>query len=64
MASCDTCSYWDPGEQKNLGHCRRHPPQLLETVTGYGPDERRLPMIHWPQTLATDWCGEWEDVDG
>jgi hypothetical protein len=33
--------------------CRSRPPMVL-------PSAQSL----WPTTLATDWCGEWEPVDG
>lgn len=48
-ARCSACRFWSvllPA----VGECRRRPPTVI-------PDEERG---RWPQTQATDWCGEFQ----
>lgn len=52
---CDTCRWWGGRtEAGSSDSCRRHAPRLLR---GDDPMTRRF----WPVTLASDWCGEWDD---
>lgn len=41
---CRTCQWWDGEPEWDIATCRRFPP----THEG-----------RWPDTEATDWCGEW-----
>lgn len=50
-ATCGTCRWWDdlrPDAEMD-GLCRRHAPRA-------SPD--RWNRSYWPETDATDWCGE------
>ena len=46
--SCSECGYWR-SVRKDEGACRRHAPDASERA-----DE----VAHWPQTHASQWCGE------
>ena len=57
MASgCESCRYWDEqaqGSGVRVGLCRRHPPTY-----NHGVSFVAAARGHWPETAATDWCGE------
>jgi hypothetical protein len=58
--TCMHCRFWDRGyysalgvDEDSKGNCRRPAP----TADQYGRGQ-------WPETMAVDWCGEWEPKDG
>ena len=49
----------------DLGFCRRNPPspdftRLLHPDLREEPRYQVMVFAFWPETLGTDWCGEWE----
>lgn len=54
--TCAKCRYWDPVENTDngRGECRRLSPRWHPDAM-YGGVE-----ASWPQTIAGDWCGEYE----
>lgn len=48
----------DPREKATKGSCRRHAPraEISSTITSK--------YLVWPETLAKDWCGEWQQILG
>ena len=58
--TCDTCRYWTAetdrkGHPKDVGDCRRYPPQLLTAARGDAGHAT------FPQTGPDEWCGEHRD---
>ena len=54
---CESCRYWNEqaqGSGVRVGLCRRHPPTY-----NHGVSFVAAARGHWPETAATDWCGEW-----
>jgi len=52
LSRCSSCRFWGPtGDGLDL--CRKSPP--LGSESG---------MALWPVTTASDWCGEYERLDG
>lgn len=52
---CGTCLYFD-GEATTFGHCRKYAPRPeLGSV-------HELASVHFPYLHATQWCGEWTDM--
>lgn len=49
---CSNCSYWDALDG-NDGLCRRMPPMVVL-------DDEDEWVSKWPETLASNWCGEFE----
>ena len=55
---CEECVYW--GEIENeTGECRIKAPEVMDISDEEGNDE---PTTVWPQTEATDWCGQSKTV--
>lgn len=52
-AKCGNCNYWIDRDNGD-GECHRNAPQ---PTVGEGDAE-----VHWPLTLASDWCGEFEEA--
>ena len=55
---CSNCYYRDWGTET----CRRHAPQATFAPTNFYVDEGRDILFAcptWPETMETDWCGEW-----
>lgn len=52
LTLCDTCRFWD--KVGGAGFCRRHAPSA---------SERPFQVARWPETRATDGCGEGEPRD-
>lgn len=53
--ACATCAFWD-SENSNEGTCRRNAPQAVVFEVEDGTAFHTL----FPETLASDWCGEYE----
>jgi hypothetical protein len=54
IETCETCKYWVQEDvQSDKGQCRTLPPQV-------DIDEGKRGI--WPITLATEGCGEHEDI--
>jgi hypothetical protein len=54
---CDDCFYWVRSEtDEEIGQCRRHPPIITPTPTGF-PTEF---MLTAPATRWKDFCGEFK----
>lgn len=65
METCASCRFFDlhPSvlDLDRTGYCRRKPP----TLTGRKNVEARPEYWTcgvWPETFASDWCGEWQSV--
>jgi hypothetical protein len=69
--SCLTCMYY------RGGHCRRHPPRIVEGTTyqtiyvpsspdrpgySYSAPSGSYQRTVWPTVGGMDWCAEWEQV--
>lgn len=59
---CETCRFWakdSTAKQDKLGQrfCLRYPPQLVVFEVSNGEQEA---CDVWPETSASDWCGEWQ----
>lgn len=52
LCICSNCKYWCGDD--DWGECRRSTP----TITIKHEDGRLVGM--WPETIVTDWCGEWK----
>lgn len=51
--SCGNCKYWKRySPEDDRGECRRHSP--VYNIHG---------TSRWPQTIETDWCGDFEKKD-
>lgn len=53
-ASCSKCAYWKSVSAQK-GECRRNAPQSVV----FAVDEDTRFETHFPETGATDWCGEY-----
>ena len=53
-ATCGNCRWWALNEAGGeIGECRREQPKIYFR-------SGKPPGTAWPQTIATDWCGEFE----
>ena len=56
---CSCCRFWDRVHtESDVGHCRRHPPQVseIELIDDVPP---AIEILHdWPLTVANNWCGD------
>jgi hypothetical protein len=53
--TCEICRYWINKKGKRDGYdgdCRKNPPTVISD------DCHAI----WPDTRATDWCGEWKEA--
>lgn len=64
MQNCGNCKMWHgkgaPGPSgASIGTCRvKHPSSTLVPQQGLGGQGLAV-VTYWPETQATDWCGEW-----
>lgn len=61
---CDQCRFWKLGalyqrENERLGDCRFHAPQPF---TRSHDSEDFDHEAWWPETGASDWCGEFQPI--
>jgi len=63
LVECGKCLFWETVNGE-LGHCRRHAPQVMffstTDVLREASDENLETYPTWPKTLADEWCGEGE----
>ena len=71
VSGCSTCRFWKRDQRpecRELGACRRMPPQVVTRVytldanENYGRYEAEVESTsetEWPETKASDWCGEY-----
>jgi len=52
-AACSACAYWNANDG-NIGECRRKAPQSVV----FAVDESTRFETRFPETTASDWCGE------
>lgn len=52
--SCEGCGFWDRLGGRARGLCRRSAPRTLMSTSDEGADIRAV----WPETLESDWCGQ------
>ena len=52
LTHCDACRFWDQ-RYGTEGFCKRHAP---------APCNRPFQVARWPETRATDGCGEGESI--
>lgn len=45
---CSDCVFWVKSGDTGKGFCRRYPPLIGERFVSV-----------WPETMHTDWCGEY-----
>ena len=50
--SCSGCSFWDREANTEEGYCHRYAPR---------PAEKGSPT-RWQLTMATDWCGDFQET--
>lgn len=59
--TCATCLWWDiPDAGEPYGQCRRYAPRPHLAVEEYPVEEVTPIYPHWPLTLASEFCGEWQ----
>ena len=46
---CGKCCYWQRTAEEAYGECHRHAPHPIADA---------ISDAFWPDTFATDWCGE------
>ena len=67
--NCGNCRYYEHTPDKVLvevytGRCRRYPPQLIRINPMDLDDDGDLGLASLgPDTVDTDWCGEWRTRD-
>lgn len=60
--NCSTCPYWSRhSDQSEHGACVRYPPVPV-VVRPDTADQYPYVATHWPETSATDGCGEHPDI--
>ena len=62
-AMCLTCSFWReiPLGDGEWGRCHRRAPTARWPVSDKEREEAKdNAWVFWPETSATEWCGEWE----
>lgn len=50
--NCQTCRFWLPTPPTGYGLCRKRAPRVNHVDATFDGV--------WPETMPTDWCGEWE----
>ena len=64
VKQCGRCAFWDcmnPRKSSATGLCRIYPPKSHDTTVI--PNSRHAHHVYkaiWPETLFTDWCGQFE----
>lgn len=53
LSRCSSCKFWGPTVDGVFDVCRKSPPRGSESG-----------MTLWPSTGVSDWCGEYERLDG
>ena len=54
--TCGNCRYWENPSLVSRGECHAHPPQIVEII-------QEVQTVAWPETLSSDWCGQWARAD-
>jgi hypothetical protein len=58
--SCEKCGHWRVSAHiPDEGTCRRYPPALIPSETDPVVDGAQWLILGWPDTFASDYCGEW-----
>jgi hypothetical protein len=69
--ACVNCNYWRK-QSVESGECRRRAPQVVaytesQTKGEHGEYRESVDSYtrsEWPNTLAEEWCGEYEPLNG
>lgn len=61
-AQCSACIYWQKIGDNKIGHCRLGPPSIFATTDHTGDNPRTGYVTAWPETTASEWCGEYADI--
>jgi len=67
FSGCRSCMFWLPDmEIPRIGMCVRHAPRPFYAVystCAEAQEKREKGSMHWPETKATDVCGEWQAAE-
>lgn len=68
FSDCQSCAFWLRDlEVSRVGACVRHAPRPYYEVystCAEAQEKRERGRIIWPETKATDFCGEWQSSRG
>ena len=64
LSGCRSCMFWlEDMEDPRIGICIRHAPRpnyAVYATCAEADEKRQKGGVFWPETKATDVCGEWQ----